>query len=52
VEAKNPKARKAEVTLKVIVLDKKTVKVPICPVPVRNGKQLASLGDATDPRSF
>ena len=36
LEAKKMKAHKAEATLKVIVLDKKTVKVAIRPVQVRN----------------
>ena len=48
VEAKNPKTHKAEATLKVIVLDKKTVKVAIRPAQVRDGKQLVSLGNAAD----
>ena len=48
VEAKRTKADKAEATLKVIVLDKKTVKVAIRPAQVRDGKQLASLGNAAD----
>jgi hypothetical protein len=52
VEAKNTKASKAEATLKVIVLDKKTVKVAIRPVQVRDGKQLVSLGNAADPKKL
>jgi len=52
VEAKNTKTRKAEATLKVIVLDKKTVKVAIRPVQVRDGKQLVSLGNAADPKKL
>ena len=48
VEAKRTKAHKAETTLKVIVLDKKTVKVAIRPAQVRDGKQLVSLGNAAD----
>jgi hypothetical protein len=48
VEAKRTKADKAETTLKVIVLDKKTVKVAIRPAQVRDGKQLVSLGNAAD----
>jgi hypothetical protein len=52
VEAKDTKARKAEATLKVIVLDKKTVKVAIRPVQVRDGKQLVSLGNAADPKKL
>ena len=48
VEAKNTKTHKAEATLKVIVLDKKTVKVAIRPAQVRDGKQLVSLGKAAD----
>ena len=47
VEAKRTKA-KAEATLKVIVLDKKTMKVAIRPAQVRDGKQLVSLGNAAD----
>ncbi len=46
------KAHKAEATLKVIVLDKKTVKVAIRPVQVRNDKQLLSLGNAADPKKL
>src|SRR6478672_4327930 len=46
VEAKNTKTRKAEVTLKVIVLDKKTVKVAIRPAQVCDGKQMRSSGVA------
>src|ERR1700730_4310323 len=52
VEAKNTKTRKAEATLKVIVLDKKTVKVAVRPVQVRDGKQLVSLGNAADPQKL
>jgi hypothetical protein len=52
VEAKKTKASKAEATLKVIVLDKKTVKVAIRPVQVRDGKQLVSFGSATDPKQL
>jgi hypothetical protein len=48
VEAKRTTAHKAEATLKVIVLDKKTVKVAIRPAQVRDGKQLVSLGNAAD----
>jgi len=48
VEAKRTKADKAETMLKVIVLDKKTVKVAIRPAQVRDGKQLVSLGNAAD----
>jgi hypothetical protein len=48
VEAKRTKAHQAETTLKVIVLDKKTVKVAIRPAQVRDGKQLVSLGNAAD----
>jgi hypothetical protein len=48
VEAKN-KADQSEATLKVIVLLKKTVKVAIRPVQVRDGKQFVSLGNAADP---
>ena len=50
VEAK--KTHKAEATLKVIVLDKKTVKVAIRPVQVRDGKQLVSLCNAADPKKL
>ena len=38
--------------LKVIVLDKKTVRVDIRPVQVRQGKQLVSLGNAADPKKL
>jgi hypothetical protein len=48
VEAKNS-ANNVEATLKVIVVEKKTVKVAIRLVQVRDGKQLVSLGDAADP---
>src|SRR5689334_15897656 len=48
VEAKN-QANNSEATLKVIVLDKKTVKVAIRLVQVLDGKQLVSLGNAADP---
>ena len=48
VQAKNH-ANTAEATLKVIVLEKKTVKVAIRLVQVRDGKQLVSLGNAADP---
>src|SRR6478609_3707446 len=44
VEAKNLKTHKAEATLKVIVLDKKTVKVAIRPAQVCDGKQMRSSG--------
>ena len=52
VEAKNTKTRKAEATLKVIVLDKKTVKVAIRPVQVLDGKRPVSLGSAADPKQL
>ena len=52
MEAKKTKADKAEATLKVIVLDKKTVKVAIRPAQVRDGKQLVSLGNAADPKNL
>ena len=52
VEAKKTKAHKAEATLKVIVLDKKTVKVAIRAVQVRDGKQLVSLSNAADPKKL
>lgn len=50
VEAKN-QANKSEATLKVIVLEKKTVKVAIRPVQVRDpdSKKFVSLGNAADP---
>jgi hypothetical protein len=48
VEAKN-NAHDSEATLKVIVLAKKTVKVAIRPVLVRDGNQLVSLGKTADP---
>jgi len=50
VEAKN-QANKSEATLKVIVLEKKTVKVAIRPVQVRDpdSKKFVSLGSAADP---
>lgn len=50
VEAK--KASKAEATLKVLVLDKKTVKVAIRAVQVRDGKQLVIFGNAADPKKL
>jgi hypothetical protein len=52
VEAKNTKMRKAEATLKVIVLNKKMVKVAIRAVQVRDGKQHVSLGHAADPKKL
>jgi hypothetical protein len=52
VEAKNTKTHKAEATLKVIVLDNKTVKVAIRPAQVRDGRQLVSLGNAADPQKL
>ena len=52
VEAKKTKAHNAEATLKVIVLDKKTVQVAIRPVQVGSGKQLVSLGNAADPQKL
>ena len=52
VEAKNTSTRKAEATLKVIVLDKKTVKVAIRPVQIHDGKQTVSLGKAADPNKL
>ena len=52
VEAKRTKAHQAETTLKVIVLDKKTLKVAIRPAQVRDGKQLVSLGNAADPQKL
>jgi hypothetical protein len=52
VEAKDVRTGKAEATLKVIALDKKTVKVAIRPVQVRDGKQLVSLCDPADPKKL
>ena len=52
VEVKKTKAHGAEATLKVIVLDKKTVKVAVRPVQVRDGQQLVSLGNAADPKKL
>jgi hypothetical protein len=52
VEARKTKAHNAEATLKVIVLDKKTVKVAIRATQVRDGKQLVSLGNAADPQKL
>ena len=52
VEAKNTKTRKVEATLKVIVLDKKTVKVGIRAVQVRDGKNTVSFGKAGDPQKL
>jgi hypothetical protein len=52
VEARKTRADKAEATLKVIVLDKKTVKVAIRPAQVRDGKQVVSLGRAADPQKL
>jgi hypothetical protein len=52
VEAKNTKMRKAEATLKVIVLNKKMVKVAIRAVQVRDGKQHVSLDHAADPKKL
>ena len=46
--SRQAKTRKAQATLKVIVLDKKTARVAIRPVQVRQGKQLVSLGNAAD----
>jgi hypothetical protein len=52
VEAKNTNTHKTEATLKVIVLNKKTVKVAIRAVQVRDGKQFVSLGNAADPKKL
>ena len=52
VEAKNPKTHKADATLKVLVLDKKTVKVAIRSVQVRDGQRLVSLGNSADPKTL
>jgi hypothetical protein len=52
VEAKNTKTGRAEATLKVIVLNKKTVKVAIRPAQVSDGKQLVRLGSAADPQKL
>src|SRR5262245_19701997 len=51
VEAKNTKAT-AEATLKVLVVDNKTVKVAIRPVQVRDGKEFVRLGKAADPKKL
>jgi hypothetical protein len=52
VEAKNTKTGRAEATLQVIVLAKKTVKVAIRPAQVSDGKQLVSLGSSADPQKL
>jgi hypothetical protein len=52
VEARKTKAHNAEATLKVIVLDKKPVKVAIRPAQVRDGQQLVILGNAADPQKL
>ena len=51
VEAKNAKGT-AEATLKVLVVEKKTVKVHIRPVHVDNGKEFVRLGQAADPKKL
>jgi hypothetical protein len=51
VEAKNAKG-KAEATLKVLVVEKKPVKVHIRPVHVHNGKEFVRLGKAADPNKL
>jgi hypothetical protein len=51
VEAKNAKGT-AEATLKVLVVEKKTVKVHIRPVHVHNGKEFVPLGQAADPQKL
>jgi hypothetical protein len=53
VEAKNTKAKgKVEATLKVLVVDKKPVKVHIRPVHVHNGKEFVPLGNAANPQKL
>ena len=52
VEAKNTKTGRAEATLKVMVLNKKTVKVAIRAAQVSDGKQLVRLGSAADPQKL
>jgi hypothetical protein len=51
VEAKNAKGT-AEATLKVLVVEKKTVKVHIRPVHVHDGKEFVRLGQAADPQKL
>src|SRR5215211_7751302 len=51
VEAKNAKGS-AEATLKVLVVEKKPVKVHIRPVHVWNGKEFVRLGKAADPQKL
>src|SRR5262249_26147867 len=51
VDAKNSKG-KAEATLKVLVVEKKTVTVHIRPVHVNNGKEFVRLGQAADPKKL
>jgi len=51
VEAKNTKGS-AEATLKVLVVEKKPVKVHIRPVHVWNGKEFVRLGKAADPQKL
>jgi hypothetical protein len=51
VEAKNAKG-KVEATLKVLVVDKKPVKVHIRPVHVHNGKEFVRLPKAADPNKL
>jgi len=51
VEAKNTKGT-AEATLKVLVVDKKPVKVHIRPVQVRDGQKLVTLSKAADPKKL
>jgi hypothetical protein len=52
VEAKNSKTGKADATLKVIVLEKKTLKIAIRQVQVRDGKKLVNLGSTADPTNL
>src|SRR5215211_2934109 len=51
VEAKNAKG-KAEATLKVLVVEKKPVKVHIRPVHVHNGKEFVPLSKGADPNKL
>ena len=51
VEAKNPKGN-AEATLKVLVVEKKPVKVHIRPVHVHNGKEFVPLSKGADPNKL
>jgi hypothetical protein len=51
VDAKNAKGT-AEAALKVLVVEKKTVKVHVRPVHVHNGKEFVPLGKAADPKNL